>query len=328
SLLESCAEIHAGSGLYRWLRRIGCHHGRYYRNISWVAGLPDGGTLARVEGVRQQPLNPAGTALFPGLLDSVTIAAINPDNPVFGAGDAAAFIPLSAGRVEVYGPLEEAAYVRTRTAFWNDEACRVTQTVTDAAGRPLLTFTDMASKRVPAAAFGEAPESLPSAPSVPSAPAPAPSPRPAPERAAPLTPNAATTSPASAPARLLTWFLALTGTTAEDADTEFLSAGFDSVGLVSLSERLSDEHGLTLYPTVFFEYPTPRRFAEFLLTEAPAFADSPAVTGADGTKDTTAPPPEPAAPAPPPPPAVPAAAPPPPAAARGAPRRCLPARPA
>ncbi|KPC77332.1 hypothetical protein ADL35_20740, partial [Streptomyces sp. NRRL WC-3753] len=55
SLLESCAEIHAGSGLYRWLRRIGYHHGRYYRNISWVAGLPDGGTLARVEGARQQP---------------------------------------------------------------------------------------------------------------------------------------------------------------------------------------------------------------------------------------------------------------------------------
>ncbi len=323
SLLESCAEIHAGSGLYRWLRRIGYHHGRYYRNISWVAGLPDGGTLARVEGARQQPLNPAGTALFPGLLDSVTIAAINPDNPVFGAGDAAAFIPLSAGRVEVYGPLEEAAYVRTRTAFWNDEACRVTQTVTDATGRPLLTFTDMASKRVPAAAFGDAPEALPSAPS---APAPAPSPRPAPERAAPPTPPTGPTSPASAPARLLTWFLALTGTTAEDADTEFLSAGFDSVGLVSLSERLSDEHGLTLYPTVFFEYPTPRRFAEFLLTEAPAFADSPAVTGAGGTQDSTARPPEPAAP--PPPPAVPAAAPPPPAAS-GPPARLrrTPARP-
>ncbi|MGW4970253.1 beta-ketoacyl synthase N-terminal-like domain-containing protein [Streptomyces albidoflavus] len=328
SLLESCAEIHAGSGLYRWLRRIGYHHGRYYRNISWVAGLPDGGTLARVEGARQQPLNPAGTALFPGLLDSVTIAAINPDNPVFGAGDAAAFIPLSAGRVEVYGPLEEAAYVRTRTAFWNDEACRVTQTVTDAAGRPLLTFTDMASKRVPAAAFGDAPEALPSAPSAPSAPAPAPSPRPDPERASPPTQPAAPTSPASAPARLLTWFLALTGTAAEDADTEFLSAGFDSVGLVSLSERLSDEHGLTLYPTVFFEYPTPRRFAEFLLTEAPAFADSPAVTGAGGTQDSTAPPPETAAPAPPPPPpAVPAAAPPNPAASEPPARRRTPARP-
>ncbi|MFC7466438.1 hypothetical protein ACFQVA_00260 [Actinomadura keratinilytica] len=40
SLLESCAEIHAGSGLYRWLRRIGYHHGRYYRNISWVAASP------------------------------------------------------------------------------------------------------------------------------------------------------------------------------------------------------------------------------------------------------------------------------------------------
>ncbi|WP_240503352.1 beta-ketoacyl synthase N-terminal-like domain-containing protein, partial [Streptomyces prasinopilosus] len=153
-LLGSCTGVHAGSGLYRWLRRIGYHHGRYYRNLSWVAGLPDGGTLARVEGRRQRELNAPDVQLFPGLLDSVTIAAISPGNPVFRAGDASAFIPLSAAAVDVHGPLDDAAYVRTEIAFWNEEACRVTQTVTDAGGRPLLVFGDMSSKRVPLEAFG------------------------------------------------------------------------------------------------------------------------------------------------------------------------------
>src|SRR5690606_40186173 len=95
TLLETCSRVHAGSGVYRWLRRIGYQHGRYYRNLSWVASLPDGGTLARIEGGRQRALNPPDVALFPGLLDSVTIAAIDPVNPVFGAADASAFIPLS-----------------------------------------------------------------------------------------------------------------------------------------------------------------------------------------------------------------------------------------
>ncbi|WP_211362665.1 polyketide synthase dehydratase domain-containing protein, partial [Streptomyces chryseus] len=145
ALLADCVDsaVHAGSGLYRWLRRIGYHHGRYYRNISWVASLPDGGTLARIEGARQREMNPPGVHLFPGLLDSVTVAAIDPANPVFGAADASAFIPLSVGRLDVLGPLDDAAYVRTEIAFWNDEACRVTQTVTDAEGEPLLVFGDM-----------------------------------------------------------------------------------------------------------------------------------------------------------------------------------------
>ncbi|WP_181009153.1 polyketide synthase dehydratase domain-containing protein, partial [Streptomyces sp. SM11] len=159
ALLADCAgsALHAGSGMYRWLRRIGYHHGRYYRNISWVASLPDGGTLARIEGPRQRELNPPGVQLFPGLLDSVTVAAIDPANPVFGTVDASAFIPLSVGRLDVLGPLDDAAYVRTEIAFWNDEACRVTQTVTDESGTPLLVFGDMSSKRVPAMAFREDP---------------------------------------------------------------------------------------------------------------------------------------------------------------------------
>ncbi|MFC9795542.1 beta-ketoacyl synthase N-terminal-like domain-containing protein [Streptomyces sp. NPDC127584] len=322
-LLADCAgsAVHAGSGLYRWLRRIGYHHGRYYRNISWVASLPDGGTLARIEGPRQRELNPTGVQLFPGLLDSVTVAAIDPANPVFGTADASAFIPLSVGRLDVLGPLDEAAYVRTEIAFWNDEACRVTQTVTDESGTPLLVFGDMASKRVPALAFredtatGTAPGASadPGAPVTPAAstapqpsavpaasaasdrsavPAAVPAPpvaAPVPAVAAPLPvePAPAADAPAhgapaaeQAPAafgtpsaRALAWFLALTGTSEEHADTEFLSAGFDSVGLVALSERISQEHDLSLYPTVFFEYATPRQFADFLTEEAPELVD-------------------------------------------------------
>ncbi|MER6091339.1 beta-ketoacyl synthase N-terminal-like domain-containing protein [Streptomyces bluensis] len=324
SLLGSCAQVHAGSGLYRWLRRIGYHHGRYYRNISWVAGLPDGGTLARVEGRRQKEMNEPGVQLFPGLLDSVTIAAIAPDNPVFGAADASAFIPLSAGRVEVHGTLDDAAYVRTEIAFWNEEACRVTQTVTDSEGRPLLVFGDLSSKRVPLEAFGQEGTPAKRAATAPppgrvAVPADAAGDAPGDRvtmagatKAAALSgspvvtpggtagaapgqtavpalgstaargglPAAAPGNPAAAaragrlpaPGRVLAWFLELTGTSADDADTEFLSAGFDSVGLVSLSERISREFGLSLYPTVFFEYPTPRRFADFVVAEAPDLA--------------------------------------------------------
>ncbi|MFE5487692.1 beta-ketoacyl synthase N-terminal-like domain-containing protein, partial [Streptomyces sp. NPDC056527] len=319
ALLADCAgsAVHAGSGLYRWLRRIGYHHGRYYRNISWVTSLPDGGTLARIEGARQREMNPLGVQLFPGLLDSVTVAAIDPANPVFGAADASAFIPLSVGRMDVLGPLDAAAYVRTEIAFWNDEACRVTQTVTDEAGAPLLVFGDMASKRVPVQAFsaGETPAVVPDevvapdalneavAPLVTPAPVVPPVTRapvvplvtpapvmpvvqpeavaalpPEPASPAPTPPGpAAPAAPASRSARALTWFLALTGTSEDHIDTEFLSAGFDSVGLVTLSERISQEHGLSLYPTVFFEYPTPRQFADFLVDEAPELVDTLAV---------------------------------------------------
>ncbi|MEU0805310.1 beta-ketoacyl synthase N-terminal-like domain-containing protein [Streptomyces sp. NPDC005970] len=292
SLVDDRCDVHAGSGLYRWLRRVGYHHGRYYRNISWVAGLPDGGTLARVEGRRQRELNPSGVQLFPGLLDSVTIAAIAPGNPVFGAADASAFIPLSVGRVDVHGPLDDAAYVRTEIAFWNDEACRVTQTVTDVTGRPLLVFADMSSKRVPAQAFGADSETSPPA-HVPAEPPPT-----APRAAAPTNQPA---NQASDVGRVLAWFLRLTETAEEHADTEFLSAGFDSVGLVSLSERISQETGMSLYPTVFFEYPTPRQFAEFVVREAPELAlapEDPAAEPSRAADEAPAPEPEPAVPAP------------------------------
>ncbi|MDG4819260.1 beta-ketoacyl synthase N-terminal-like domain-containing protein [Micromonospora sp. WMMD956] len=325
-LLAACSRLHAGSTVYRWLRRIGYHHGRYYRNISWVAGLAGGGTLARIEGGRQRALNPPDVQLFPGLLDSVTIAAIDPDNPVFGTEHASAFIPLSADRVSVHGPLDDAAYVRTEVSFWNEEACRVTQVVLDARGVPLLTFGDISSKRVPLLAFSDQPPA-PAAPRpAPAAVAPAPAPAAAARPPVPPVPAVPAGQPAAAPpapaatpapppaaraggvasvspvARALAWFLALSGTDAEHADTEFLSAGFDSVGLVGLSDRLSREHGLSLYPTVFFEYPTPRSFAQHLVDEAPDFVASLAAPPAGPAGPASAPDPTPE------PPVAPAAA--------------------
>ncbi|WP_304452589.1 type I polyketide synthase [Nocardiopsis sp. YSL2] len=256
-LLAECSAPRSGSGIYRWLRRIGYRHGRYYRNISWVAARP-GGTLARIEGGRQRVLNPDRTRLYPGLLDSVTIAAISPDNPVFGQKDAPAFIPLSIGRLTVLGSLAEAAFVRTDVAFWNDEACRCTQVVTDARGRVLLVLADITAKRVAPTAFTE--DRAPAEDTV-GAPKPPPPPRLAPTAGAVGTPDPA--------ARALAWFLAVTGIREEDADTELLSAGYDSAGLVELSDRLSREYGLDLYPTEFFEFPTPRDFARDLAERGP-----------------------------------------------------------
>lgn len=308
-LLAQCGRTHAGSGIYRWLRRIGYHHGRYYRNISWVASLPGGGTLARIEGARQREMNPSDVELFPGLLDSVTIAAIDPDNPVFGAADASAFIPLSVDGIRVLGPLDGAAYVHTEVAFWNEHACRVTQVVTDAAGTALLVLRDISSKRVPAHAFGAGTVSAPHEIHVSGVPNPVdpvrvrPVPGPAPDESAQLaggesaTRGGGSTTARSPLAVALAWFLRESGTPEEHADTEFLSAGFDSVGLVELSDRLSRDHGLTLYPTVFFEYPTPRQFAEFVVDEAPDLvaAQSRAATPV-ATPEPSAPAAEPACP--------------------------------
>ncbi|HXV93541.1 MAG TPA: beta-ketoacyl synthase N-terminal-like domain-containing protein, partial [Pseudonocardia sp.] len=281
-LLAQCGTVQSGTSVYRRLRALGYRHGRYYRNISWVAGIP-GGTIARIEGARQRAWNDDDVELFPGLLDSVTIAAIDPEHPIAGRADAPVFIPLSVGALEVHGPLERAAWVRTEVAFWNTEACRVTQTVTDVEGTVLLVLRDISSKRVPPGAFDPGTTTAPAAtpdhvnPAAPPdrttdvVPAPAPATH-TPPVAAPVPTAAPDTRPA--PAVVLDWFLAESGIARDDADTEFLSAGFDSVGLVDLSERLARERGLSLYPTVFFEFPTATRFAEFLAADAPALVEA------------------------------------------------------
>ncbi|WP_150246456.1 type I polyketide synthase, partial [Nocardiopsis quinghaiensis] len=285
-LLAECSSPRSGSGIYRWLRRIGYRHGRYYRNVAWVAARP-GGTLARIEGGRQRALNAAEVSLFPGLLDSVTIVAISPDNPVFGSEDAPAFIPLSIGRLRVLGPLEEAAFVRTDTAFWNEEACRCTQVVTDARGRVLLALEDITAKRVVPTAFSEDRNPAGRADRERAGVLPA-----APETSGP--PSVAGPGPAAGPVRAtdpvgraLAWFLSVAGVPEEEADTEFLSGGFDSAGLVELSDRLSREYGLDLYPTEFFEFPTPLAFARNLAKQRPEAVSGLAASGSTADEPAT-----------------------------------------
>ncbi len=50
-------------------------------------------------------------------------------------------------------------------------------------------------------------------------------------------------------------------------DKEFNEYGFDSITLTEFSNRLNELYQLTLTPTIFFEYPTLRRFADYLAKE-------------------------------------------------------------
>ncbi|MCQ4165443.1 SDR family NAD(P)-dependent oxidoreductase, partial [Tahibacter harae] len=49
-----------------------------------------------------------------------------------------------------------------------------------------------------------------------------------------------------------------------DADAELSEYGFDSISLTALTNRLNGEFGLSLMPTVFFEYPSLRSLAQHL----------------------------------------------------------------
>jgi polyketide synthase PksN len=52
-----------------------------------------------------------------------------------------------------------------------------------------------------------------------------------------------------------------------DADTELNEYGFDSITLTEFGNRLNQEYSLELIPTIFFEHPTLRGFAEYLVEE-------------------------------------------------------------
>jgi acyl carrier protein len=58
-----------------------------------------------------------------------------------------------------------------------------------------------------------------------------------------------------------------------DADNGFQDLGFDSLSAVELRNRLKNATGLTMSPTVIFDYPTPAALAEHFDTELAA-ADS------------------------------------------------------
>ncbi|AJQ95707.1 SDR family NAD(P)-dependent oxidoreductase [Gynuella sunshinyii] len=50
-----------------------------------------------------------------------------------------------------------------------------------------------------------------------------------------------------------------------DIDEELSAFGFDSLTLTGFTNRLNDHYGLSLSPTLFFEYPTVRQLADYLL---------------------------------------------------------------
>ncbi len=260
ALLSASKKFISGTALYRCLRRMGYYHGDYYRNIAWTSKSGDQRVLARIEGGRQAEWNEPNVALFPGLLDSITIAALEPNNPALHVGRGVdAFVPISIERVEHVAALDTAVYVDTVIHKWTDEVCRCTQTVCDRHGNILLRFHNIASKRVPPHGFGaDASVSVPPAATTP------------PVNTSPPIP---TTQQAATPAntlqaldeRLLHWLLALMGRSTDIADTEFLSAGLDSMQLVQLSEQIAARAHVDLYPTVFFEYPTPRELVAYFV---------------------------------------------------------------
>lgn len=266
-LLRQARSLTSGTELYRWLRRLGYYHGRYFRNIAWLAAS-GAHTLAHVTGARQRTIDPVGARWSPGLLDSVTIAGVDPGGDMFGHDDAPMFVPLSAAKVTVHGDLADAAYVVTESLHRSRETCRLTQHILDARGTPLLTLHEVSSKRVPAGSFTEQdPGSDDTGPTrSPDRAVSATTTTPVPDEAA--DPVTAAVEPRPRPAApadpLLAWVLRQAG--ADDADTEFLDLGLDSVALVELSSRIEEVLGIQLYPTVLFEHPTPAAFTSYLRT--------------------------------------------------------------
>ncbi|TDQ04403.1 pimaricinolide synthase PimS1 [Labedaea rhizosphaerae] len=72
---------------------------------------------------------------------------------------------------------------------------------------------------------------------------------------------------------------------AVDADRSFRDLGLDSVALVELHTRLNEATGLTLPPTVAFDYPTPAALAEYLREEVLDLPDVVAVQEQTTTSD-------------------------------------------
>lgn len=246
----------SGTNLYRWLRELGYYHGRYFRNISWLASTPTG-TFARVEGGRQDQIDPANAGLSPGLLDSVTIAGIDPT--MYGRKDAPVLVPLSASSVVVHGPLNSAAYVVTEEIYRGHETCRLTQHVLDECGSVLLTLHEVTSKRVPFGAFDR--ERLDNAPTGNTTPSPSRSR----SVAAGVTAGAAPVAVEAGGLPLMSWLSAVTEVSIDDSDVEFLDLGLDSVRLVELSGIVEEGTGVTLHPTIMFEYPTLETFSQYLI---------------------------------------------------------------
>lgn len=284
--LASANYLTSGSTTYRWLRRIGYFHGRYYRNLSWIASTPDG-TVARIEGQRQAEINGEQAALAPGLLDSITIAAIDPASESFGRDDAEVVIPISVGEAHFHGSLVQAAFVVTITKHRSREAHRFDQHVVDVYGNVLLSLMDISSKRVPDGAFAkrtvepsrdegrrhdEYGEDLDADGQG--------------EPVGPLT-TAQMDSARPIAGSWAAWLGHELNIDEDDFDTEFLELGLSSSDLVEASDRIGKGAGVELYPTIMFEHPTVSLFANFLLEEGATptgLIEQPSACSGEGTE--------------------------------------------
>lgn len=248
--LSAPGRIVSGTSLYRWLRRLGYYHGRYYRNLSWILSA-ENGTVARVEGRRQKDVDLESNELAIGLLDSVTIAAVDPAGSAFGSDDANVVVPLSVREVRYWGPLGSASYVITFRKHVGAETQRFDQHILDEDGRVLMSLVDITSKRVPVGAL----------------------------RAKPLAADGVSSEEDSSSVEsgalsadvdgglLIERVASALGVGPEDYDRELLSLGLSSADLVEASARVGELVGKDLYPTVLFEYPTVAAFTEFLSDE-------------------------------------------------------------
>lgn len=249
-ITQCASHVVSGSRLYRWLRRLGYYHGRQYRNLSWIASTPTG-TLARIEGQRLHDIDPEHAHLPTGILDSVTIAAIDPASSRFETESAEIVIPISIGAVELYGSLSQAAYVVTTTKHLSKETHRFDQHVTDENGSIILSLLDISSKRVPDNAFrAEEPRVIEESRPLPADP--------------PSQESEPATLVASEYSTLASWLGAQLSLRPEDFDQEFLALGMNSAELVEVSERIGALTQVDLYPTIMFEYPTVEAFAGYL----------------------------------------------------------------
>jgi len=275
--------ICSGTSTYRWLRSHGYTHGRYYRNISFIVSAGANQTIARLESSRY---GAKLHALNPGLLDAMTISAIDPVRILDSKSPETTVVPFSIGSVQFYRPLTDTVFVHTTVSSHNTQGYRATQTLLSENGNPVAVFTNLTSKtitfeKLKQAIFkntfcdktthsenvsdGDLPpeninelditnhvkkeENFNTSTSVPPS----------------ASEHSVLTKVSDRNTEHLLWFLRQANLSVEDADLEFLETGFDSIALVELSDRLASEYALPLYPTIFFEFPTPRVFVEGFL---------------------------------------------------------------
>lgn len=255
-LAASQGRLVSGTSVYRWLRRLGYYHGRYYRNISWAVSTPTG-TIARIEGQRQKDVDPDNNAMPIGLLDSVTIAAVDPESSAFGSDDADVVVPLSIRQAQCWGSLADAAYAVSFRKYVSAETQRFDQHILDKDGRVLMSMLDITSKKVPQGAFETA--RAPTHSFVAQAEQPA--------QVAGSGIEVSGAAPSSSGDSFVNRVGSALGVGPADHDSELLALGMSSADLVEASARIGEAVGVELYPTVLFEYPTVGSFAQYLIDE-------------------------------------------------------------